>query len=58
MHRSEIIWEYEKKKNKWVVVSQEDVDKLETYYNKFINKEELKFPVTVDKDTGVIIITY
>ena len=36
-----------------MAVSKEDVEKLESYYVKFENKEELKFPVIVDEDTGV-----
>ena len=49
------MWEYEKKNNKWVAMSQEDVDKLEHFYSKFENgQEKLKFPIMIDKDTGVI----
>ena len=39
-----------------MAMSQEDVDKLEQFYDKFENdQEELKFPLMVDKDTGVIM---
>ena len=36
-------------------MSLEDVYKLERFYDKFDSQEELKFPVMVDKDMGVII---
>ena len=38
-----------------MAVSKEDGDKLESFYSKLENKEELKYPVMVTKDTGVII---
>ena len=38
-----------------MAISKEDGDKLETFYDKFENKEELKYPVMVAKDIGVII---
>lgn len=57
-HRSDVVWEYEKKKNRWVAISQEHVDKLENFYSKFEDesedeKEPMKFPVMVDEDSGV-----
>lgn len=39
-----------------MAVSQEDVDKLNHFYAKFESRQEqLKFPLMVDKDTGVTI---
>ena len=51
-HRSDVVWEYEKK-NRWVIVSQEHVNKLESFYSKF---EDEKEPVMVDEDSRVITL--
>ena len=51
------MWEYEKKRNRWVTVSIELVDKLERFYSKFEDGEKLKFPVMVEKDIGVTVAT-